>query len=307
MSGKPIFSQITPPLERVELAFLSERSIRLSVLRLDKIHESIHGNKWFKLRQNIEAITSSGSKQVLSFGGAWSNHLQALASAGKTFGFNTIGVIRGELPEQSNPVLDYLRQQGMHLHSVSREQYRHKNDPQFLAELKQLFGDYYHLPEGGSNRLAVAACRDIANYLQWSGEACAQLVSIACGTGATLAGIVLGLETSQQHQIKVQGVSVLKAPGYIHKQVNTWLEEFGSTRQVHWHIEDDFHCGGYARRNAELDSFMACAAQCCPVPIEPVYTGKLALALYQHICQGEIAPGTEIIAIHTGGILPTSR
>jgi 1-aminocyclopropane-1-carboxylate deaminase len=301
-----------PEIQTLNSAFLQKRDIALAVLRLDQIHPQISGNKWFKLKLNIEAIQQAGHSTVLSFGGAWSNHLAALANAGKLMGFDTIGVVRGEIDDPGNPVLAHLRSQGMRLHSVTRTDYRLKAEPEFLHALRQRFGDFYLLPEGGSNDLAVVGCREIVDYLHWQYPSRRHLLALACGTGATLAGIVLGLAAREQTTTRALGIAVLKAPGYLEREVSGWLSHFAaglpvnssSDSGVRWAISDDYHCGGYARRNRELDAFLQCFAEQCAVPVEPVYTGKLAYGLYRAICQGQIEPGTEVIAIHTGGLGP---
>ncbi|MEQ8314004.1 MAG: pyridoxal-phosphate dependent enzyme [Gammaproteobacteria bacterium] len=301
-----------PDLQTLSSSFLQKRDIALSVLRLDQIHPQISGNKWFKLKLNIEAIKKSGHSTVLSFGGAWSNHLLALANAGKLMGFDTIGVVRGEIDDPDNPVLAHLRSQGMRLHGVTRADYRMKAEPEFLDTLRQRFGDFYLLPEGGSNDLAVSGCREIVDYLHWQQPSRQQWLALACGTGATLAGIVLELAARQQTETRVLGVAVLKAPGYLEREVSRWLRHFGASLPadssgesgVRWTVSDDYHCGGYAKRNRELDGFLQCFAEQSSLPVEPVYTGKLAYGLYRAICRGQIEPGTELIAIHTGGLGP---
>jgi len=305
-----------PGLDRVNHPLLSARGISLRMLRLDQVHPLVSGNKWFKLAANLVAIRESRHDTVLSFGGAWSNHLVALAAAGKSLGFRSIGLVRGEIRQPLNPVLAYLREQGMVLAPISREEYRKKHDPDFLAGLRQRFGEHYLLPEGGSNRLAVAGCRRIADYIDWPvgapgrAEAPTQrLVVAACGTGATLAGVILGL-AGQAHQylgLQVRGISVLKAPGYLQAEVSGWLQQFAPVPAPDWCVLDDYHCGGYARSDARLREFMADFARYSAIPVEPVYTGKMLYALFQEVVSGAIAPGSEVIALHSGGLLPSER
>jgi 1-aminocyclopropane-1-carboxylate deaminase len=303
-----------PGLDRVDHPLLDEYGISLNMLRLDQVHPLINGNKWFKLAENLTAIQESGHETVLSFGGAWSNHLVALAAAGRLLGFNTIGLVRGEIREPLNPVLAFLREQGMQLVPISREDYRKKNEPDFLAGLNQRFEKHFLLPEGGSNRQAVAGCRLITDYIHWSDEqrdsgagAVQRLVVAACGTGATLAGVILGLagQAGRHGYPRVRGISVLKAPGYLQAEVSGWLQQFACEPTLDWSVLDDYHCGGYARIDDELLEFMAEFSGHCAIPIEPVYTGKMLYGLFRQIAGGAIAPGCEVVALHSGGLLPT--
>lgn len=305
-----------PGLDRVEHPLLDEYGISLRMLRLDQVHPLINGNKWFKLAENLTAIRESGHTTVLSFGGAWSNHLVALAAAGRLLGFHTIGLVRGEIRRPLNPVLKFLSEQGMQLQPISREEYRKKNEPDFLAGLGQRFGKHYLLPEGGSNRLAVAGCRRIADYIDWSGEdgsehahIAPRVVAAACGTGATLAGIILGLdEQADRCGIpRVRGFSVLKAPGYLQAEVSGWLRQFACAPALDWRVLDDYHCGGYARTDDELLEFMADFSRHCAIPIEPVYTGKMLYGVFQQIMAGGIEFGSEVVALHSGGLLPAKN
>ncbi len=302
MSGKLPINISSPRLQRIHHDLLDEHGVTISVLRLDQIHPLINGNKWFKLKRNLEFIQQQGIETVLSFGGAWSNHLMALAAAGRLLDFQTIGMVRGEIVEPLNPVLRFVRAQGMELLPVSREQYRQKQSASFMLELKQRFGDFYCLPEGGSNRLGVEGCTEIAEYLNWSGEGGKQLVAMACGTGASLAGLIAGLSSSGQKQAQVLGMSVLKAPGYLAKEVNNWLLQLNLHQTANWQVVDDFHCGGYAKVPPELAEFVDCFQTEIAVPIEPVYTGKLAFGLWRMLVDRRIERGSEVIAIHTGGI-----
>lgn len=328
-----------PAIEAIHCDLLTQRTVRLNVLRLDRIHASVHGNKWFKLKGNIEQIRQLGSKRVVSFGGAYSNHIYALAALGKILGFKTMGFIRGEIVQPLNPVLAFADNAGMQLTAISRGDYRRKHEPVFLRQLLANLGDCYMLPEGGSNLLAVKGCEEIVDFLRWpanagvassdSGEATVvsedgarsegkseagsrRFLALSCGTGATIAGIISGLERQGYGaRVKVIGVSVLKAQAYIAKQVQYWLAQLDAQRSpgssqrrtVNWRIAEDYHCGGYGKSSSELTAFMADFAGYCQIPIEPVYTGKLFLAIFDMIRSGVIPPGSEVLAIHTGGVM----
>ena len=296
---------LAPRIDPVVCALLQQHDVLLNVLRLDLIHPQIQGNKWFKLKPNLNAALTERHTTILSFGGAYSNHLYALAAAGRHFGLRTIGIVRGELVLPLNPVLAFCQQQGMELVGISRSDYRRKAEPLFLANLQQRFGAFYAVPEGGSNALAVTGCADLAQMLRWQSSARPRLVALACGTGTTLAGIVTGLSAiAPLPAVSVLGVAVLKAPGYLAQQVQALLTAGGEAAiQPHWSILDHYHAGGYARTSAGLTAFLQEFARISEIPVEPVYTGKLMYGLFDLIRRGEIAPGTEVLALHTGGVI----
>lgn len=293
-------SFLPPRLDPVDSPFLRQHDVILNVLRLDLVHPLLHGNKWFKLKYNVQYALDRQFPAILSFGGAYSNHLYALAAAGKYFGLRTIGLVRGELVEPLNPVLAFARQQGMELIAVNRSQYRRKTEPEFIAALHRQYGEHYLIPEGGSNELAVTGCAEIADLIQWQSGRTSRFVALACGTGTTLAGIVRGLDNSPRRIVPaVLGIGVVKAPGYLASAVQQWLPVRSGVR---WSILEDYHGGGYAKQPDALRGFIREFAQISSVPLEPVYTGKLLQGLFDQIRRGLIAPGSEVIALHTGGI-----
>lgn len=275
----------------------------LQILRLDLLHPLVSGNKWYKLRLNLQAARELGHDTVLSFGGAYSNHLHALAAAGSIQGLKTIGVVRGEAVVPSNATLTFARQQGMQLYHVTRADYRTKNSPTFIARLHERFGDFFLIPEGGANVAGVQGCADIAELLNWSAPVAAtssvseRVVALACGTGTTLAGLLLG----RREDYRILGVSALKGD-FLENDVHTALEACGVADPGNWHITQEWHGGGYARFNPELLDFIRGFQHRTGIPLEPVYTGKLLLGLYRMMERGDFARGTEIIAIHTGGL-----
>jgi 1-aminocyclopropane-1-carboxylate deaminase/D-cysteine desulfhydrase-like pyridoxal-dependent ACC family enzyme len=288
-----------PPLQAVDCKFLRAAGVQLKVLRLDLVHPDLGGNKWFKLAPNIEAIIAAGKPRVVSFGGAWSNHLRALAAAGRYYGFPTLGLVRGELPCPLNPVLQFAADCGMELRSLSRSDYRRKQAPDFLAALARELDKPLILPEGGSNALAVQGCREIADAIEF-GVARNRIIALAAGTGATLAGLLQGA-VFRGLNARILGFSVLKAPGYMARQVRSLAGPLAAREAEHWQILEDYHFGGYARRKPELDHFISDFTRESGIGLEPVYTGKLFYGLWQEIRQGGIAPGSEVVAIHTGG------
>ena len=299
--------QIEPPrLQRLTAPLLDQHDIRLSVLRLDEINPLVFGNKWFKLKHNLRASQEQGFSRILSFGGAYSNHLMAVAAAGELYGLETIGVVRGELVRPLNPVLQFAVDRGMNLQGISRSQYRQKDSVEFTEVLKSQWGECYLIPEGGSNALGVQGCREIAGLVCWQPDARRRLLAMACGTGATMAGVIQGFGANTETSIEILGVSVLKAPGYMSRMVSRWLDPRSQSSEPSWRIDDESHFGGYARSNPVLDQFMSDFTQAHGIPLEPVYTGKLFWRLDQDIRAGLIAPGTEVIALHTGGYIPVA-
>jgi len=271
------------------------------VLRLDLIHPCVSGNKWFKLRLALEQARQEGCTRLLSFGGAYSNHLLALAAAGREFGFATIGMVRGEVLRPLNPVLQAAESFGMTLVPMSRTAYREKDGPAFLRTLAEKWGNVQVIPEGGASLHGVRGCMAIADSLRWARERpAARIVTLACATGTTLAGLVAGLDES----VRVDATLVLKGEERISAQVQDWLFRLSPERKARWQVLQGWHCGGYAKTPPELDLFMRGFTARTGVPVEPVYTGKMLWSLYRRIENGEIPGGAEVIAIHTGGIVP---
>lgn len=287
-----------PALDSVDDPLLQESNITLRILRLDRIHPHISGNKWYKLKHNLLEAQAQSFQTVLSFGGAYSNHLVALAAASKACALRSIGIVRGEAASPLNPVLQFAQSQGMVLHFVSRSEYRHKEDPLFIRELEQRFGPFYMIPEGGSNLLGIKGCTEIAAHLRWPTETNSNYVFMACGTAATLTGVVCAASA----ECEVVGISVLKGQDTLSPQVNAWLHELDKTPKAKWTIETGYHHGGYGKTNAELNEFIEGFEERTGVPLEPVYTGKMMWALYHMVESGEIASGAQVIALHTGGL-----
>jgi 1-aminocyclopropane-1-carboxylate deaminase len=217
----------------------------------------------------------------------------------------TIGVVRGEMPEPLNPVLAFVREQGMTLLPVSRGDYRRKQHADFLDDLRGRFGDFHLLQEGGSNSLAIKGCEEIALLLQWQNTDSKRLVALCCGTGTTMAGLISGLsksESASESAPEVLGISVLKGDGYLQAEILGQLRACGCADSIDWRVDDAHHCGGYARSNPALQSFLSEFVGFSDLPLEPVYTGKLFYALFDLIEKGVISAGTEVVAIHSGGI-----
>lgn len=280
------------------LSYCELQGAPVTVVRLDQVDDSQSGNKFFKLKYNLQHVKLEGYERVISFGGAYSNHIHALALAGRESGIDTVGIIRGEERYPLNPTLADAVTAGMRLRYISRQRYREKQAPDFLQQLQEEFPNSYILPEGGSNLLGVRGCLDIKKYINQE----AGLVLLPCGTGATLAGVAASLPECQ-----VVGISVLKNALDLEERVAEYLSELlreGYIQHIpqNWAIRHEFHCGGYAKVNTGLAGFIDQFFSDTGIPVEPVYTGKMFYALEQMLQQGEIEATTPVTAIHTGGL-----
>ncbi|MBI4944814.1 MAG: 1-aminocyclopropane-1-carboxylate deaminase/D-cysteine desulfhydrase [Bacteroidetes bacterium] len=336
------------PLQKISDPAISSSGVNLFVLRLDLTHPHISGNKWYKLKYNLEEIKKQKIKTVLTFGGAYSNHIAATAAAGKKFKFKTIGIIRGNeltsalIPLRPRPqplsqrrgekqpvnhTLQFAKECGMKLHFVSRAEYRKKHTPEFLSTLTQQFGKVFIIPEGGSNEFGVKGCTEIVNEINSSPSLISpkgrrlsmqpelrsqpsavlregrdglpfDFICSACGTGATLAGIILSLKKNQQ----AIGFSVLHASGYIESEVKKWLARFKSNSFSNFHINEDYDFGKYAKHTPELLEFINCFEKQNNIPLDQVYTGKMMFGIYDLIKKNYFPKGSTVIAVHTGGL-----
>ena len=290
--ASPVF-QLPSPVTQIVSPLLDDRQLQLFIKRDDLIHPVISGNKWRKLKYNLQQAKAEQQPCLLTFGGAWSNHIHATAAAGYYFGFNSIGIIRGETPKTLSATLQDAQDWGMQLHFVSREQYRHKTEADFLTRLQQQFGRFYLLPEGGSNSLAMQGCAEILSELNEKYD----VVCVDCGTGTTLAGVIFG----NKIQAHILGFSVLKGGDFLTHNVQTMLDN-ASCNYLNWHINSDYHFGGYAKASAELFEFIKTFNQQHGIQLEPVYSGKMFFGLFDLIDKGYFKPGSRILAIHGGGL-----
>lgn len=292
--------RLPSPLQKLDSPLLRKADVELYVKRDDLIHPEFGGNKWRKLRYNLRQASVQNKTRLLTFGGAWSNHIYATAAAGKAYDFDTIGIIRGEKHSPLNSCLAFATDCGMRLHYVSRSDYRRKSDTDFIEQLQQRFGDFYLIPEGGRNTLALTGCRDIVDEITIEFDT----LCCACGTGTTLAGIITALQHRHSPRpVAAIGFSALKAKGYMEQQVKALLEpDECRVSEVNWHIEDEFHFGGYAKLNDDLRQFMNRFQKDYGFELDAVYTAKMFYGLLQLIAQGRFHPGHRIIAVHSGGL-----
>lgn len=265
------------------------------VLRLDLLNPPAGGNKHYKLQNYLAALQPG--QTLVSFGGAWSNHIHALAALGHARGFKTAGIIRGDVCTPLSATLQDARRWGMQLEFVGRSEYRRRHDPAWLATWQQRLGDCVIVPEGGAGDAGVSGCRAIADLVM-SHAAAADIVSLAVATGSTLAGLAAALPAGKE----VLGVVVLKGIArQLDADIGTWIANQGDAG-CDWQLVDDYHGGGYARCDDKLADFIVEFEQVQGIPLEPVYTGKLMHALYQMAAAGRLDPAAALLALHTGGL-----
>lgn len=301
----PLFHHPPSPLEELESSTLRRAGVRLLVKRDDRLRLgpglALCGNKWRKLQYNLQAARDEGQTTLLTFGGAYSNHIAAVAGAGAAFGFRTIGLIRGERPQGLNPTLHFAEDCGMELHFLSRAAFREKQSPEFINQLQEQFGPSYLLPEGGTNALALRGCRHIAEEVERQTERLPDYWCCSLGTGGTFAGIAAALGG----RAKALGFSALKGD-FLEEEVERWLAPLLSPRRGEgwkpWVINTEFHFGGYAKFTPYLVDFINGFRQQHGILLDPIYTGKLFYGIFQLAGEGYFPKGSTILAVHTGGL-----
>ncbi len=262
-------------------------SFEITLKREDLLHPKVSGNKFRKLKYNLEKAKNEGYKTLLTFGGPFSNHLAATAAAGSINGLKTIGVVRGEEVRERNPTLQFCQDHGMTLYPVTRKAYQQKETAEFYQHLNQKFGKFYCIPEGGTNELAVKGCGEILT----KGDKSFDVICCSVGTGGTLAGLVEG---AQPHQ-KVLGFAALR-----HQHLKEEINKF--TFKQNWEINSEFTFGGYAKVSKPLIEFINTFNKNFKTPLDPIYTGKLLFGIFDLINKKQWIWGKRILAIHTGGL-----
>lgn len=286
----------TPITECIELL----PGFPIWIKRLDAIHPEFGGNKWFKLKYNIEQLNKTAHRTMLTFGGAWSNHIAATAAAGRNFGFHTIGVIRGEEPAHWSPTLVKAQENGMKLLFVSREMYDLKESEDMKMWLLDQVGACMIVPEGGSNYLGINGCMEILD----ESDRVFDTVVAPCGTGATMAGMIL----SAQSSVHFWGVPVMKQGTFIYDEIRKHLTYFlmdahaANESMDKLHLLTEYHFGGYGRWNNDLLQFMNSFTDRTNIRLDQIYTGKALFALCDAIKKGSIAENRKVLFIHTGGL-----
>ncbi|TVZ15411.1 1-aminocyclopropane-1-carboxylate deaminase/D-cysteine desulfhydrase [Maribacter sp. MAR_2009_72] len=274
----------------VHLPLLDKKQVTLVLKREDLLHPYISGNKYRKLKYNLLEAGKQNKSTLLTFGGAYSNHIAATAYAANEKGFKSIGVIRGEELQnswQGNNTLRLAHEQGMEFKFVSRQAYRLKDDLEFLSQLSQEYKGFYLVPEGGTNYLAVKGCTEILTQEDMGFD----VICCSAGTGGTVAGII---NSAGDHQ-QVLGFSALKGD-FLKKEIQ------GMVQGQNWNVMTDYHFGGYAKMTKELVDFINEFKEHTGIPLDPIYTGKMLFGLFNMIKHNTFAAGTKILAIHTGGL-----
>lgn len=256
--------------------------VRIYLKRDDLIHPEVPGNKWRKLKYNLLAARERGHRRLLTFGGAYSNHLRAVAAAGQHLGFATVGVVRGEEHDPLNESLAYAVSRGMTLTYLDRGTYRHKTEPAVLSALVDEFGPCYVVPEGGANAAGVRGCAELPGELDVEFD----VICCAVGTGGTLAGISAG---SRKRAI---GFAVLKGQFLDGEVRRLQREAFGSPTD-NWSVDHDFHFGGYAKRTAALDAFVDDFETRHGIALDRVYEAKMMFGLVHRV----FPAGTVVVAV----------
>ncbi|WP_103072565.1 1-aminocyclopropane-1-carboxylate deaminase/D-cysteine desulfhydrase [Aquimarina sediminis] len=291
-----IFSSETTPSENQSIthSILTAAEVSLEIKREDKLHKDVSGNKFRKLKYNLLEAKRSGFKTILTFGGAFSNHIAATAAAGKIMGLQTIGVIRGDELGRNldktlseNDTLQFASKEGMRFKFISREHYRNKTSSLFLEELKHEFGSCYIIPEGGTNPLAIKGCEEILTPNDKSYD----IICCAVGTGGTITGIINSAEIHQT----VIGFPALKG-NFLTEEIKKY------TSKTNWKLIEEYHFGGYGKINQEGIEFINRFNKEQHILLDPVYTGKMIYGIFDLIQKGVFKKNTRILAIHTGGL-----
>jgi 1-aminocyclopropane-1-carboxylate deaminase len=282
-------------IQQIHFSEIENSGVTLFIKREDELHPFISGNKYRKLKYNLAEATKQNKSTLLTFGGAYSNHIAATAAAGSAYNLKTIGIIRGDelgnnLLEtiQNNPTLKFASEHNMQLEFISRADYKSKNSSEFNVLLKEKFGDFYLIPEGGTNTFAIKGCEEILT----EEDAKYDVICCAVGTGGTISGIINSLKSPQ----KAIGFPALKGD-FLHHEIKKHI-----LKQDNWSLNTNYHFGGYAKVSEELIIFINKFKSETKIPLDPVYTGKMMFGILDLIRSGFFRKGTKILAIHTGGL-----
>ncbi len=270
---------------------LDEYQIELWIKRDDLLHPIISGNKWRKLKYSLDHALSLGSDTLISMGGTYSNHLHALAYAGKILGLKTKAFIRGEQPTTLTTTLIDIQNWGMELSFVSRSDYKLLRQYKNCHDLPALKRSQYWVPEGGAQILALKGVAELVNEI----DITYNILCVPCGTGATLAGII----NAAPDKASILGFAALKNAAFLESDVASLLPKISSDN---WKVNLDYHFGGFAKKSTELLDFIKNFEDKTGIPLESVYTGKMLFGIYDLITKHTFKPGQRIIAIHTGGL-----
>lgn len=281
------------PVQELDHPLFRSKAVKVAIKRLDLVHPAISGNKFYKLKYNLERAIQQGLGTVLTFGGAFSNHIYATAAASKAAGIKSIGIIRGDRVDPLNPTLSFAEKSGMQLHFVARERYRRKNELTFLEDLQKQFGTFYCIPEGGTNGLAIRGTSEILGKEDQKYTH----ITAPIGTGGTFAGLLNSTQSGQ----KVIGFSALKGE-FIHQEVTDLLSRYSLNPLGNYDICTGYHFGGYAKWKPALIEFIHWFWKEFNIALDPIYTGKMMYGLFHLIKKDYFPQGSIILAMHTGGL-----
>ena len=273
--------------KKISLPILEEKKVCLFIKRIDKVHSFVSGNKWFKLKYNLLEAEKQGFNTLLTFGGAYSNHIAATAFAAHEKGLKSIGIIRGEEHLPLNTTLRFAIENGMKLHYVSRNYYKEKTSADFLEKLNVHFGDFYLIPEGGSNELAIKGATEILDSNDNQDYICC-----AVGTGGSIAGIINGSNDKQT----VIGFPAIKGFEQLEKEINNW------TNATNYKFINEYVGNGYAKINKDLVAFINEFNTLHNIPLDAIYNGKMFKGVLDLVSKDYFPKGSSILAIHTGGL-----
>ena len=265
-------------------------NIELFIKREDLLHKYISGNKFRKLKYNFEYVKNNRFKEVITFGGAYSNHISATAYAGKLQNIQTFGIIRGEELENQttlNYTLNFAKDCGMKLIFVSREDYKKKDASNKVRQLINTLQRPYIIPEGGTNNLAIKGCEEILG----NDTIPFDYICTSVGTGGTISGLI---NASESHQ-EILGFSALKGD-FLSEDISKFVSK------TNWKLNTDYHFGGYGKISEELIHFMNDFKKTYDIPLDPIYTGKMMFGIIDLIKKGYFKENAKILAIHTGGL-----
>ena len=293
---------IPSPLQNVNWALAESHGVDVYMKREDLIHSTLSGNKWRKLVYNVLEIKQRKLSGLVTFGGAFSNHIAATAYAGKINNIQTIGIIRGEEADFENPTLKLAQENGMQLLPVSREEYRLKTDVEYLKSLQEKFPDFLIVPEGGANLNGVKGCMEILQEVEIDFD----VVACPVGTSTTFSGLV----ASAGAQRKAIGFTAVKGGDYLRADVNNFLHRLKAEVSLNsnlvptsnWQLQTEYHFGGFAKMKEPLVRFMNAFYAETNIPLDPVYTAKMMYGLQEMILKNEIEKGSRVLVIHTGGL-----
>lgn len=282
------------PVQELQEPFAEAAGVRLLIKREELNHPQISGNKWWKLKYNLQEISNQGKDTVLTFGGAYSNHIYATAAAAGECGLKSIGLIRGEETLPLNPTLASAQRFGMTLRYLSREEYRRKGEETFLSLIKEKWDDPYLLPEGGTNEAGVRGVREFGLGLH---ATTFNYLCVPVGTGGTIAGLIQATGS----RAEVIGFPAIRGEGSLASDIAR-LAGTAEIRDCTWHLETSYHHGGYAKTSHALLAFMDQFERTHGFPLDPVYTGKMMFGIFDLLKRGFFRPGSAVLAIHTGGL-----